>query len=149
MVGRGGAPAAAGKADASVAESAPHVLVLNDERDLLALFRAVLEDAGYRVTTLTYPVADLGDVHRLAPDAMVLDLLIGGEDLGWQFLQQLRLDRTAAAIPVLVCSAAVRMVDAVQPRLQAMGIEVLLKPFDIDDLLREVAAMVGRPDLAG
>ena len=116
----------------------PHVVVINDEQDLLGLFRELLEEEGYRVSTLTYPTADLADLQVLAPDLLVLDMMFGGEDRGWQFLQQLRLDRATAALPVVVCTAAYRLVREVQDYLTGMGIGVVLKPFDIDPFLAEV-----------
>ena len=116
----------------------PHVLVINDEGDNLFLFRELLEEEGYRVSTLTYPTSDVGDLVILGPDLLVLDMVFGGEDRGWQFLQQLRLDRRTAALPILVCTAAVRLVRDVQEYLERMGVGVVLKPFDIDPFLDEV-----------
>lgn len=116
----------------------PHVVVINDEQAMLDLFRDLLTEEGYRVSTLTYPVADLADLQILAPDLIILDMLFGGEDRGWTFLQQLRLTRATAGLPVIVCTAAVRLVRDVQEYLTAMGIGVVLKPFDIDPFLAEV-----------
>ena len=116
----------------------PHVVVINDERDNLFLFRELLEEEGYRVSTLTYPMAEVGDLVILGSDLLILDMVFGGEDRGWQFLQQLRLDRRTAALPILVCTAAVRLVRDVQAYLERMGIGVVLKPFDIDPFLEEV-----------
>jgi DNA-binding response OmpR family regulator len=127
----------------------PHVLVINDERDILALFRELLEEEGYRVSTLTYPVAELGDIQILAPDLLILDMLFGGEDRGWQFLQQLRLTRATAGLPVIVCTAATRLVRDVQDYLSGMGIGVVLKPFDIDPFLAEVRRRLAQGRAAG
>ena len=122
----------------------PHVVVINDEQDLLVLFRELLEGEGYRVSTLTYPTADLADLQILAPDLVILDMLFGGEDRGWQFLQHLRLTRATAQFPVIVCTAAVRLVRDAQDYLAGMGIGVILKPFDIDPFLAEVARRLER-----
>jgi len=116
----------------------PHIVVINDEQEMLSLFRDLLTGEGYRVSTLTYPVADLADLQILAPDLVVLDMMFGGEDRGWQFLQQIRLDRATARLPIIVCTAAVRLVRDVQEYLTAMGIGVVLKPFDIDPFLADV-----------
>ncbi len=116
----------------------PHVVVINDEESMLDLFRDLLTDEGYRVSTLTYPVADLSDLQILAPDLIILDMLFGGEDRGWTFLQQLRLTRATAGLPVIICTAAVRMMREARDYLTEMGITVVLKPFDIDPFLAEV-----------
>ncbi len=120
-----------------------HVVVINDEQAMLRLYRDLLEDEGYRVSTLTYPMAELGDIQILAPDLLVLDMMFGGEDRGWTFLQQLRLDRQTAALPVIVCTAAVRLLRDVEDYLTEMGIGVVRKPFDLDPFLAEVRRRLG------
>jgi DNA-binding response OmpR family regulator len=119
----------------------PHVVVINDDDDLLTIFRELLEGEGYRVSTLTYPTANLSDLMVLAPDLVVLDMVFGGEDVGWNYLQRLRLDRGSAAVPVIVCTAAVRLVRDAHEYLTGLGITVVLKPFDIDPFLAEVARL--------
>ena len=52
-----------------------------------------------------------------------------------------RLTRATAGLPVIVCTAATRLVRDVQDYLSGMGIGVVLKPFDIDNLI----AAVNRP----
>jgi DNA-binding response OmpR family regulator len=116
----------------------PHIVVINDEQETLALFRDLLGDEGYRVSTLTYPVADLADLRIMAPDLVILDMIFGGEDRGWQFLQQLRLTRATAGLPVIVCTAAIRLIQEARDALEVMGIGVVAKPFDIDPFLAEV-----------
>jgi DNA-binding response OmpR family regulator len=125
---------------------APHVVVINDEEDVLALFRDVLEAEGYRVSTLTYPTAQVSDLLVLGPDLVIVDMLFGGEDRGWQFVQRLRLDREAARVPVIVCTAAVRLLREVRDYLEQMGIGVVLKPFDLDPFLAEVRRRLGPRD---
>ena len=121
----------------------PHTLVINDEQDVPTMCRELLEDEGYCVSTLTYPTAELNDLRLLAPDLVILDMMFGGEDRGWTFLQQLRLDRRTATLPVIVCTAAVRLVRDVQEYLTEMGIGVVRKPFDLDPFLTEVRSRLG------
>lgn len=116
----------------------PHIVVINDEEAMLTLFRELLEEEGYRVSTLTYPTADLADLQILAPNLVILDMLFGGEDRGWHYLQQIRLNRATAVLPIIICTAAVRLVRDAHDYLTQMGIGVVLKPFDIDPLMAEV-----------
>lgn len=59
-----------------------HVFVLNDTPAILELFRELLEDEGYRVTTDAFNVvaADqkLAEIRAARPDVVILDCLIGG-----------------------------------------------------------------------
>ena len=48
------------------------------------------------------------------------------------------MDRETRSIPVIICTAAVKTVSELQSHLDAMGIKVVLKPFDIDHLIEVV-----------
>ena len=110
-----------------------HVLVINDTPEILDLFRDLLGDEGYRVSTDNFQAPfdqKLDDVKKLRP---------GGEGFGWQFLQLLKMDRETRDIPILVCTAAVQQVSELQNHLDQMGVAVVIKPFDVDVLLAEIA----------
>ena len=120
-----------------------HILVVNDSQEILELFRDLLEEEGYRVSLYSYALHDLTEVKKIGPDLIILDFLIGGEEWGWQFLQKVRLDRETATIPVIVCTAAVQLVRELQGHLTEKQVSVILKPFDIDDVLQRVASVLG------
>jgi CheY-like chemotaxis protein len=121
-----------------------HIFVINDTIAILELFTALLEDEGYRVTTDGFSIEMAELLRRVKadqPDLLVLDFLIQDEGKGWQFLQMLRMDRETRDIPVVVCTAAVKLVEDLQTHLDTMGVGVVLKPFDIDHLLAEIDKM--------
>jgi CheY-like chemotaxis protein len=118
-----------------------HIFVINDTVAILDLFRELLEEEGYRVTTDGFSVElleMLGRVKADRPDLLVLDFIIQDEGRGWQFLQLLKMDRATADIPVIVCTAAVKLVEELQMHLDTMGVSVVLKPFDIEHLLAKI-----------
>jgi CheY-like chemotaxis protein len=115
-----------------------HILVVNDTQEILDLFRDILEEEGYRVSLYSYAINDLAEIKGIAPDLIILDFIIGGEDTGWQLLQKLKMDRRTMPIPVIVCTAAIRLVQELEGRLRAKNVGVILKPFDIDDLVTQV-----------
>jgi DNA-binding response OmpR family regulator len=119
----------------------PHVVVIDDDEDLLAVLRELLEGEGYRVSTLSYPTATPTDLVALAPDLVVLELAFGGEDVGWHYLQRLRRARRTAALPVLVCTAALRLLGEVQWDLTELGVVVVRKPFGVVPFVAEVARL--------
>ena len=128
--------------EAAEATAAPRrrILAVNDTPEILDLFRDILEEEGYEVVLHSYAARDLDQIKAVGPDLIILDFIIGGEDHGWQLLQKLKLDRETQAIPVVVCTAAVGLVRELEGHLRAKGVAVILKPFDIDDLLRQVNA---------
>jgi len=125
-----------------------HILVINDTQEVLEVMRDLLEDEGYRVTLHSDAIRDIQRIREIAPDMVILDHLMGDEEYGWQIIQKLRLDRDLAQLPIIVCTAAARMVRELEGHLKAKGITVVLKPFDIDDLLNAVRAALGRDQIA-
>jgi DNA-binding response OmpR family regulator len=130
-----------------VPDTPKHILVINDTPSILDLFQELLGEEGYRVTVDIFDVPSrekLDHIKALRPDLIILDFIVGGESLGWQLLQLLKMDRETVSIPVVVCTGAVRQVTELQGHLTVMGVGIVLKPFDIDQLLAEVAASLAR-----
>jgi DNA-binding response OmpR family regulator len=127
-----------------------HVHVVNDTPEILDVFRMVLEDEGYRATTdrFTSELAPkVAHIRELQPDLLVLDLIVNGEAAGWQLLQLLKMDRATRGIPIIICTAAVRTVDELHSHLDAMGIKVILKPFDVDHLIHVIKCVIEDSEL--
>jgi CheY-like chemotaxis protein len=113
----------------------PLILAINNEPAVLALFRDLLQEAGYQVSTQTYVDRDLAQIKALKPDLIVLDYMWANEDASWSLLQMLRMDPATVDIPIVLCTGAVREVKALEEHLVAMGVTVILKPFNIDQLV--------------
>jgi CheY-like chemotaxis protein len=71
---------------------------------------------GHEVHLYSFAFDDLSVVKEVRPDLVVLDLIIGNEDHGWQLLQKMKMDRETATIPVIVCSAAIRLLRELEGR---------------------------------
>jgi DNA-binding response OmpR family regulator len=116
----------------------PRILVVNDTQEILELFRAILEDTGYEVALLSYAPQELLEVQRINPDLIILDLVFGIERVGMQLLDKLKLKRETAAIPVIVCTAAIATLRENEGYLKAHGVAIVAKPFDLDVLLATI-----------
>lgn len=112
-----------------------HILAINNDQAVLNLFDDLLTDVGYRVTTQTYVDKDLPTIERLRPDLIILDYMWADEDGSWSLLQMLRMNPTTASIPIILCTGAVREVEALAGHLAEMGVRIVLKPFSIYQLL--------------
>lgn len=122
-----------------VVAAAKHVLVIDDAEELRRLFRAILEEEGCRVSLVEVPPS-LDELAHLAPDLILLDLLLGpDETTAWGFLEALRRDPRLATIPVLVCSAATQVLEQRKVALATLHAEIIRTPFDLGDLLCAVA----------
>jgi CheY-like chemotaxis protein len=115
-----------------------HIVVINDDPAILALFDELLSDEGYTVTLDNFQrqTADLlGVIREFQPDLVIMDFIIGGELKGWQLVQATKMDRRVRDIPVIICTAAVKQVTELSEQLDSVGVQVVIKPFDIDVLL--------------
>ncbi|HEX2844093.1 MAG TPA: response regulator [Candidatus Limnocylindria bacterium] len=115
-------------------EGGKHVLVVNDTEEIIELFREILEGMGHRVTATSYAPDDLAEIQKVEPDLVILDLVMGGEKLGWQLAQKMRMSRDTEDIPIVICTAATEDVREQEGWLTANAIKVVLKPFSVDDL---------------
>lgn len=113
----------------------PHILAINESEDVLQLFRDLLEDEGYRVSTQSYIDKDLDGISRQAPDVIILDYMWAQDDAGWSMLQMLRMSPTTRRIPIVLCTGAVERVRELEAHLASMDVRVVIKPFDIQVLL--------------
>ena len=120
-----------------------HILAINNDPAVLALFRDLLEEEGFRVSTQTYVDRDLAGITALSPDLIVLDYMWANEDASWSLLQMVRMDPATADIPIILCTGAVREVEGLADHLLTMGVTVILKPFNIDQLVDAIRERLG------
>jgi CheY-like chemotaxis protein len=111
------------------------VMVFNDSKEILSLFEDILSDEGYEVTLGSFGVDDLPEIERVKPDLLVLDYVVGRERSGWQLLQKLKMRRSTANIPCVICTTAIKLAQDLEGYLTTKGVSVVLKPFDIEDLI--------------
>jgi CheY-like chemotaxis protein len=113
------------------------VVLIEDDDDTRSTMEAVLAGEGYDVRAS----ADaFGDIRHAKADLVILDLFLHGESSGWQQLDILTLDPATRAIPVIICSGAIRSLESARAKLAELDVTVLEKPFDIDQLSSAVSA---------
>ena len=116
-------------------ESRSTVMVIEDDHDIRVSVRALLEDEGYKVLTVTNGLSALSTLERAAelPSLILLDLMLPVMD-GWHFAERMRLNPRLANIPVVIMSAY----EDPPPPEGVLGF--LKKPVDDEALLRVVSA---------
>lgn len=109
------------------------ILACDDEANILALVRAILERSGYEVVTAVDGREALAKVRSETPDLVILDLMMPHED-GFGILQAIRRDPATRDLPVILLSA--RSSDADTLRGWQEGADsYLTKPFNPEELL--------------
>ena len=112
------------------------ILLINDEDDLLYMYRVNLEDAGHIVETTTDGDDAIARAKRFHPDVIGLDWIIPRTP-GEEILRRLRADPQTQSIPVLVISALRGLADRV-------GRALVLRPGFSDRLKYEIPRMPAR-----
>lgn len=124
---------------------APLIAVIDDDEAIVALVNEVLTDEGYR----TLCVQDAWQAPEVLvaqpPDVVLMDWHMRGKVSGWDLLHALRQHPVTASIPVLVCSGDAIFLRTQHDALRAMGCTTLQKPFDLNDLLDRIAALLPAP----
>lgn len=130
---------------------APKIMVINDTQEILELFAEILQPEGYEVSLHSYSLRELDDVRRVNPDLIISDHPPFQEEKGWQFVQKLKMSADTADIPVIICTTTLKWLrsNVDEGWLTAKRITIVPKPFNVDELLQEVRAMLdfGHSDL--
>ncbi len=121
---------------------AKKVLIVEDEPEVQEVERMVVEDLmGCDVTLASSGEEALEKVSEAAPDLVLLDLLLPGID-GFTVAERIRTKPELAHTRILALSGLTRGEDKERALLAGCN-DVLDKPFDIDELVRKVDALVG------
>ncbi len=83
------------------------ILIIEDDVDLVAAMKKMLEIKGHQVT-IAYDPEDGSEKLKLdKPDLIILDVMFGysGETKGFDFAQRLRMNKQTADIPILMLTA--------------------------------------------
>ena len=115
---------------------AAKVLIVDDEQSLLELLEIVLDRAGYTVITAADAEEGWARFGGDTPDLVLLDLRLG-QDSGLELLQ--RFKAADPLVPVVVITAYSTWDNAVQA-MQLGAYDFLKKPFDDNEVVREVVA---------
>ena len=118
------------------------ILVIEDEPDILELYRLLLETEGYEVYTNDRTYTDLMEVERIRPHLIILDLIMGIKQEGWQFFDLVRQESSTALIPLILCTAAEYELKGLLDTSNMPLVDVVFKPFDVDNLLQVVQRML-------
>jgi two-component system KDP operon response regulator KdpE len=122
-----------------VTEGAPHVLVVDDEPQIVRGLRVVLRRAGYEVSSAATKEEALDAVSVRPPDAIVLDLVLP-DGSGVEVCSDIR---RWSRLPILVLSAVGDEREKVRA-LDAGADDYITKPFGTDELLARLRAVMRR-----
>ncbi len=107
----------------------PFALIVEDDRDIVALFRHVMDLAGYRTEIILNGKVAADYLAHARPDIVLLDLGLPGVS-GVDILVMMHADERLKEVPVVVITAHAHLVESlpVRPTL------TLIKPVNIEQM---------------
>src|SRR5687767_3399544 len=116
------------------------ILLVEDDRSISRLLQLELEHRGLAVRTVFNGLAAMPAIEEFEPQVIVLDILLPGMD-GERVLQLIR--RSGITTPVVMLTARDQPRDKVR-NLDTGADDYLTKPFDIEELLARLRAVLRR-----
>jgi two-component system alkaline phosphatase synthesis response regulator PhoP len=121
------------------------VLLVDDDVDFSLMVRSLLEKEGYAVQSAYDGVECMEMVGRVAPDVIVLDVMMPRKD-GYQACKELKDRKDTADIPVILLTAVADHVPTTSySHADAMTLDAedyLEKPFEPRELVAAVRRLV-------
>ncbi len=114
------------------------ITVVNDNPQFLELMSTLLEEgSGYQTTTIDGDgLSSLAPISESRPELLIIDLVMRPDGIsGWDVVTGVRKDPELAWVPIIICTGDVYTVRQRAAELaEAPGVELLVKPFNIDAL---------------
>ena len=121
---------------------AQRILVVDDDREIVRLLRAYLEQAGYQALVAYDGETALHILRRECPDLVLLDLMLPDRD-GWDMTRIVRGDPGLASTPIIMLTARVEDHDKILG-LELGADDYVAKPFNPREVLARVRAVLRR-----
>lgn len=116
------------------------IVVADDNTDMRAYIRRLLEDAGYAVVAVANAQAALAICTASPPDLLLSDIMMPGMD-GFALLQHIRAHSNTAGLPVILLSALAGEEARIEG-LSSGADDYLIKPFPARELVARVEGMI-------
>ena len=125
------------RAEEPMSRTRPLIVVIEDDGDIRALLRTILEASGCDVRTASSGADGIALVDDLLPDAITLDVSMPVMD-GFETATEIR---TRHTIPILMISA--RADERALSRARDIGVDAFVtKPFRPRDLRQQLTALL-------
>lgn len=113
-----------------------HILLIEDDRDILEVLKDLLESEGYQVTAVENGQEAFNFLNFASelPDLILVDLMMPVMD-GFRFRELQRTHERFKRIPVVVMSAD----GQIEPKKERLGVDAFLKkPLDLELFLNTI-----------
>jgi DNA-binding response OmpR family regulator len=119
-----------------------NILIIEDDDIVARTIERCLRGKDFHVNMANSGVAGLKAAHRKVPDLVILDVIMPGMD-GYTVCKEMRDDPILKDVPILFLTAKIKPEDAILG-LSLGADDYLRKPFNVDELLLRVTAILRR-----
>lgn len=126
----------------------PHILLVDDDRDLTRSIHAFLSARGYRVSSASSAHEAKLLLPSLAPNLIVLDVMMESDAAGLVLAQELQRNPTTRHIPVVLLTGFLEHLDDKRASLLPLldqpwpGAKLLEKPVQLDALASTIERLL-------
>lgn len=117
-------------------ETRGHLLIVDDTPENIQVLGGLLRDQGYAINVAMNGVDALASVARVAPELILLDVMMPGMD-GFEVCRRLKADPATRDIPVMFLTAKTETEHVVEG-FDLGAVDYVTKPFQAAELLRRV-----------
>ena len=118
-----------------------HVLVIEDEPNIVEAIRFILMRDGWDVSTLSDGDRAEDTIRSCRPDVVILDVMLPGRS-GLEILAALRADAATRSLPILMLTAKGQGRDRAEAERIGAS-RFMSKPFSNTEILASVRALAG------
>jgi DNA-binding response OmpR family regulator len=115
-------------------------MVIDDDIDLINLYKASLMASGFETIGVNQSAAAIDMAHMVQPDIFVIDMMMPALD-GFQLCSLLRRDRLLHKTPIIVVTALTDK-DSQAAAMNAGANTFITKPFRMDELKAKIADLL-------
>lgn len=117
------------------------ILVIDDDPDVLATLRAMLEAAGFEVRVAGSGRQAMADIGFHRPSLIITDIYMPGGD-GFELITALRRDHPDVSV-IAISGGAIHHHDHMEIARQLGAVATLEKPFRKEDLIETINRVIG------
>ena len=118
-----------------------HVLLIEDEPNIIEAISFILRQDGWKVTSHSNGAGASEAIAQSDPDLLILDVMLPGRS-GFEILQDVRAEAGTRDLPVLMLTAKGQTKD--REAAESLGASrFMTKPFSNQDMLETVRELVG------
>jgi two-component system alkaline phosphatase synthesis response regulator PhoP len=118
------------------------ILVVDDDKEIVRLVRAYLEQSGFKVSVANDGETALHILRHDRPALVVLDLMLPDRD-GWDITRLVRSDESLAQTPIIMLTARIDDTDKIVG-LELGADDYITKPFNPREVVARVRSVLRR-----